>query len=222
MLVAACGGPGPSSPEPSATPDGGAIPAATAPPATAVPVDPTDDPVPPPTDPPVSEPTEPTEPTDPTDAPGTTADPEPGATDEPAPGGLAGCTGTEDNLDFFAGVAGAVDWPVYCPSLPRGWFVESGQYRLAAGGRMEITYRGPDGAGLRLQQGAFCDGASCVPPGSDVGPAAFGDLDGTLYQLDGGWAVAVPSDGAAAWILTVMGVGQDRARTFAENLIRLD
>src|SRR5687768_6286945 len=72
------------------------------------------------------------------------------------PGAADACTGTDANRDFFESVATAVAWPVYCAVLPSGWFVDAGEYRLASGGRMEISYRGPAGASFELRQGAFC------------------------------------------------------------------
>jgi hypothetical protein len=163
---------------------------------------------------------EPTDEFEPSDDPEPTDDP--GPTDEPATGTVDACTGTDENRDFYEAVASAVGWPVYCPSLPRGWNVESGQYRLANGGRMEISYRGPDAAGLRLQEGAFCEGDGCVPSGSEIGAAAFGDREGTLYEVDGGWAIAVDPGEAISWLIVVTGVGETQAREFAADLVRLD
>lgn len=147
-----------------------------------------------------------------------TEDPEPSAT--PLTGSEAACTGTDENRDFYTQLAAAVSWPVYCAVLPRGWYVHSGQYRLAHGGRMEISYRGPDGAGLRLQQGAICEGG-CVPAGEDLGPAAFGDREATLYSTDGGWTIAADDDSRIGWLLVVTGVSEGRARAFAEDLARV-
>jgi hypothetical protein len=168
-------------------------------------------------------PSDPLEPTDellPSDEPEPSDDPEP--TDEPATGSVDACTGTDENRDFYEAVASAVGWPVYCPSLPRGWNVESGQYRLAGGGRMEISYRGPSEAGLRLHEGAFCEGDGCVPSGEEVGAAAFGDRDGTLYAVDGGWAIAVDPGEAISWLIVVTGVSESQAREFAADLVRLE
>jgi len=172
----------------------------------------------------------------PTDAPEPTED-EPGPTDEPEPtedepdpttagsgGSLADCTGTDENRDDFYGpIAAAVDWPLYCPNLPSGWHVESGQFRLASGGRMEISYRGPNGAGLRLQEGAFCESGGCMPSGEQVGTTSFGDQEGTLYRVDDdGWAVEVDGGEEISWLLVLSGVDERRARTFAADLVRLD
>lgn len=163
---------------------------------------------------------EPTEDPADTDEPAPADEPEPAET--PASGSVAACSGTDENRDFFSAVAAAVSWPVYCPALPRGWNVESGQYRLASGGRMEISYRGPDGAGLRLQEGAFCESGGCLPTGDEIGGTAFGDRDGSLYEVADGWAVAVDGGEPISWLLVVTGVSERRARTFAANLVRVE
>jgi hypothetical protein len=119
------------------------------------------------------------DPDEPTDAPDATDDPDasddPDATDTPTgtPGSAAECAGNDENRDFYMAVAGAVDWTVYCPVLGSGWFVESGQYRLAGGGWMEIGYRGPGGARIALREGAPCTAEGCIPTGDDLGTAAF-------------------------------------------------
>jgi hypothetical protein len=150
-----------------------------------------------PTDEPKPTPDE-TEPTD-----------DPVETDEPA--AVADCTGTDDNRKFYTGVAESVDWTLYCPVLPAGWFVDTGEWRAAGGGRMEIAYKGPGGARLELHEGAFCsEGDSCVPDGSEAGTAAFGDLEGTLIETsDGGWAVSVAPEAAFSYLAVGSGIGQD-------------
>jgi hypothetical protein len=168
----------------------------------------------PPSEPPASEEPEP-EPTDAETAEPVTPEPE---TPEPA-GSASACTGTDDNRAFYADLAPRVAWALYCPVLPRGWSVVSGQYRLADGGRLEITYRGPEGAGLMLQEGSFCPGdADCTPEGEDRGATAFGDREGTLIATGDGWAVVVDRGERPSWLLTVSGVGEDAARTFAADL----
>jgi hypothetical protein len=134
--------------------------------------------------------------------------------------GAAACTGSDENRSFFASMAAAVDWPVYCPVLPDGWFVESGQYRLADGGRLEIVYRGPQRAQITLDEGAFCTiQGGCVPPGQDVGPAAFDGQQGLLVALDdGSWAVALDREASLSWLLIVTGLDEATARSIAAAL----
>jgi hypothetical protein len=118
-------------------------------------------------------------------------------------------------------MAAAVDWPVYCPVLADGWFVQDGQYRLADGGQLEIEYRGPDRARITLQGGAFCTIAGgCAPPGIDVGPVAFGDREGTLMALDdGSWAVVVERDAAVGWLLVATGLDETATKAIAARLV---
>jgi hypothetical protein len=203
-LVVACGGSAgeTDSPGPTATPV--AEPTATADAATPAAVSP--------------------EPAD-TPAPSAPASPIPTAvgSEPPAsagPGVADACTGTDANRDFFESVAAAVAWPVYCPVLPGGWFVDAGEYRLAAGGRMEITYRGPGGARLELREGAFCatdDG--CVPAGTELGDAPFGDLTGTLVSADDGrWAISVDAGAPISWLAVGSGLEEATFRAYVAAL----
>ena len=118
-------------------------------------------------------------------------------------------------------MAAAVDWPVYCPVLADGWFVQDGQYRLADGGRLEIVYQGPERARVTLDEGAFCAiPGGCVPPGQDVGPVAFGDRDGTLVALDdGSWAITVDRESTRSWLLVVTGLDEAASRAIAAGLV---
>jgi hypothetical protein len=169
-------------------------------------------------DEPSTEPTESEEP--PTDEPTGSPSAEPSAEPTPSPGSAAACTGNAENKDFYVSVATAVDWTVYCPVLPSGWFVESGQYRLAGGGRMEIGYKGPSGAHLMLREGSFCsDADGCVPAGSEAGDAAFGDLDGTLIAGDdGSWAVVVAAGDKPSWLIEGSGLSETAFRNIAAKL----
>ena len=206
VLVAACAGPTTTEPPVSSTP-------AAATPDPATPDTPSETPHPP-------GPSPTTEP----------ATPEP-ATEEPAAqstepdddgSGSGECTGTEENLAFYREFAQIVDWPVYCPVLPAGWFVGTGQWRQAEGGRVEISYRGPNGAGLMLQEGSFCPGdGDCVPVGEEVEAIPFGDLEGTLVRTDDGWAVVVARGERPSWLLTLTGVDEAAARQIASDLVEV-
>jgi hypothetical protein len=143
-----------------------------------------------------------------TPKPSASADASPGASLEP--GAAADCTGNADNRTFFAGVAAQVDWTVVCAVLPKHWFVSSGTFRLAKGGRLLISYKGPDGATLSLSEGAWCTNADgCVPSGTDLGAAPLGPLAGTLIGVDGGgFAVMVDGGQPTSWLLETQGVDQ--------------
>lgn len=177
---------------------------------------------------PATESTEPSLPPS-TEAPGasdmTAPSPGSGESASSSPGGSAAgaeaCSGSNENRDFFASMAAAVDWPVYCPVLPDGWFVENGQYRLADGGRLEIVYRGPQRAQIQLDEGAFCTiQGGCVPPGQDVGTATFDGRDGELVALDNGsWAIALDREASLSWLLIVTGLDEASARSIAAGLV---
>ena len=137
---------------------------------------------------------------------------------------VEGCTGTEDNLSFYADAAANLDWPVYCPALPAGWFVTTGNYSGQGIGRLTISYRGPGGATLSLHQGAFCDdGDGCVAAGTDAGDAPFGDQSGTLVMLDGGgYALVVDRGAQPSWLAVGEGMEEATFRDVTASFIRLD
>ena len=205
LVMAACGGTTPTV-APSDAPER-SVPATDAPPVDESAAEPSSEPSAP----------EPASPTPPSAEPET---PEPEPTDPT--GSAAECTGSDENVAFYAEFAQVVDWAVYCPVLPAGWFVGTGQWRQAEGERLEISYRGPRGAGLMLQEGWFCPGdGDCVPAGEEIGQTAFGDRDGTLVATDGGWAVVVDSGEQPSWLLTISGVGQGTARQIAADVVEV-
>jgi hypothetical protein len=150
-----------------------------------------------------------------------TSSPAPGSSDVPpeSPGpssSLSGsgsadvCTGSADNKAFYAQLASSVSWDVYCAVLPKGWVVSSGEYRLANGGKLTITYKGPDGTTLSLSEGSFCtDGTGCAPSGSGAGAATFGDMSGELVATDsGGYAVVVAQGQQPSWLMVTSGLDE--------------
>lgn len=135
------------------------------------------------------------------------------------PGTADACTGTDENRDFFAAVADAVDWPVYCPALAGRWFVDAGQYRLAGGGWLEIAYRGPNGARVTIREGVYCDADDCSPDGTDLGEAAFGDLTGVVRDLgDGRFAIVVDPAASPSWELVASGLSEAEVRAIGADL----
>lgn len=139
----------------------------------------------------------------------------------PSAAGTAGpasaCTGSDANRDYYAAIAAAVDWAVYCPVLPAGWYVGSGSYRLSGGGSLEIVYEGPSGARLELREGAFCaDAAACPSPPANLGTARFGDRDGSLgSDVDGSLVLAVDPGAAVSWRMVGRGIDESTFRSFA-------
>ncbi|HTG42255.1 MAG TPA: hypothetical protein VK697_11650 [Methylomirabilota bacterium] len=136
---------------------------------------------------------------------------EPSASASAGPGPAGACSGSDENRDFFRAAASALSWTVYCAVVPAGWFVDSGQYRQASGGWVQIAYRGPGGARLELHEGAFCTASDgCVPSGTESGDAPFGDKMGTFVALDdGGFAVVVDRGEKISWL--AVGTGLDEA-----------
>ena len=132
-------------------------------------------------------------------------------------GPAAACTGTDDNKAFFVDAAAAVDWTVLCAVLPSKWFVSEGSRRGGGGGRLTISYKGPNGATLTLSEGAWCtDPSTCVPAGTEVGPAKLGPMDGTLLRLDaGGFAIVVDQGEAISWMFQTSGIGKTKSTEFA-------
>ena len=221
MLIAgACGGTAPSSgavasvgastPAPAATdaPASTGDPSATDDPAATDEPTPTDDPAatddPAPTDDPAA-----TDDPAPTDDPAATDEPEP--TDSPStePSTADACSGSDANREFFDSIARAVDWPVLCGVLPRGWFVDEGKYRLGSGGWLRIGYKGPGGASLWLYQGAACTvNGGCSPTGTNLGVTALGPLEGTLFETSDGFAILAAPGENPSWYLTTSGLDQ--------------
>jgi hypothetical protein len=165
----------------------------------------------------------------PGDQPSSPVPSEPGAapSEEPTPsasGGPAGpagaCSGSEGNREFFADAAARMAWDVYCPVFPEGWFVDVGTYRLAGGGRLEIAYKGPAGARFELREGAFCeDPSGCVPSGTEIGGAPFGDRIGTLIATDdGGYALVVDRGQPVSWMAIDHGLDEATFREFCAAL----
>jgi len=172
--------------------------------------------------------------TPPTDAPVTAApasgkppaSPMPAATDDASadpsadPGIAAACSGSDANREFYVQSAGAVAWPVYCAVLPSGWFVSTGSYRAAGGGKLEISYRGPSGATMALSEGSFCaDATGCVPAGADAGHASFGPRAASLVRLDdGGWAVVADRGARPSWLFVSHSLDQAASVALAAAL----
>jgi hypothetical protein len=193
LVAAACDGAAPSPvPTPSA---GSATPAASGEPV------PTGEPTDVPTGMPTDQATEPP-----------SAEPSLEPTDTPAPsaGGAAACSGNDDNRAFFAAVAEAVTWDVYCAVLPAGWFVDAGEFRLAGGGKMTIAYKGPAGQRIEMREGTYCAGVDgCIPTGPDAGTASFGDRPARLVDVGGGAWLVVAEGGDVNW--EAKGTGMDGA-----------
>jgi hypothetical protein len=160
----------------------------------------------------------------PTDEPTDLPSGSPGSQPTPTAGGTGACLGSADTRDFFASFAQSVSWPVYCAVLPKGWSVEKGTYRLKDGGRLTITYRRRgDTARVILDEGTVCvDTTPCVPAGTSLGTAPFGDRVAEVSSTGGGLAAVVDATENPAWLLSGSGLTEKDFRSFAANLHLLD
>jgi hypothetical protein len=157
------------------------------------------------------------------DAPTASAPPS-GPVDSGVPTGAAGCSGSHDNRVFFDAIAGQVPWAVYCAVLPDGWFVQAGSFSLRSGGRLQITYHGPDGALLTLVEGNVCEGQTspCSVAGEQLGPASFGDRQGTLTRVGSGYAIDVDASSSPGWSVTGTGMDQATFTAIAAALLHVE
>ncbi|HEY7936806.1 MAG TPA: hypothetical protein VID26_06720 [Candidatus Limnocylindrales bacterium] len=138
------------------------------------------------------------------------------AGESPSPSSSAAvCSGAKDTPDFYEAFAGSVSFPVYCAVLPAGWSLVSGQYRLANGGHITISFRRKaDNATFELDEGSFCaDSTGCVPAGTASGSGPFGDLSGNLVQTSSGFALVVAKGEKPSWL--AIGNGLDQAAFLA-------
>jgi hypothetical protein len=148
----------------------------------------------------------------------------PGVTPTATPGGpdaaAAVCSGSSDVKDFFVAIAQAVPWHVYCAVLPAGWSVEGGTYRLAAGGRMEMSYKTASGGHLELREGHWCtDGPSaCSPRDADLGPGSFGAETGDVTSSGGGFVLYVDPGQNPSWTATATGIDEATFRQLCARL----
>jgi hypothetical protein len=208
-LLAACVGTA-ATPSPDDTPPGGSL-AASAPPSVAGSVAPIGTPDPTPD-------AEATPPDESADPPSEAA---PSERPSPNSGAAAACSGTDNNRDFYADAAQALAFAVYCPVLPRGWFVDQGDYQLKSGGQLHITYKGPSGASLELiERGPCGEGDDCIPSGTEEGDRFFGDLPATLVKLeDGGLMIAAENVTDGRWWIIGRGVDESTLTQIASDMI---
>jgi hypothetical protein len=129
--------------------------------------------------------------------------------------GSAACSGSDHNRAFFDQAATVMSWPVYCAVLPDGWFLEDGSYRLANGGHLQVTYRGPGGVHLALVQGNVCDDSdveTCAPRDAEIGPSDFGDRVGEMGRLGNGLVIDVDRGATPSWRATATGLTEEALR----------
>jgi hypothetical protein len=169
-------------------------------------------------EPPTPLPTDPAESEAPSDAPGAESSGSPPASD--AAGSADACSGTDNNRDFYADAAAALAFDVYCPVLPRGWFVDEGQYQLRSGGLLQISYKGPSGAVLDLLERGPCQaGDDCMPAGTQEGSAMFGNRSAELVAKDDGSLMVVAEAADGQWWIVGTRVDEASLTKIAADLV---
>lgn len=178
---------------------------------------------------PIATPTPPATPTPvPTDTP-IPGSPTPVPTAKPTPtqsigpnGPAGSCTGDAEKQAFFADAANKLPFSVYCGKLPSGWIFSSANYTLPSGGVLNVTYKGPDGAQITLQEGAFCTTgvSACSSHDKVIGSAKFGDLAGSLDSLGPNLGFAIYVSAGTTQGYTAKGTGVAQA-TFTKIVAAL-
>ncbi len=149
-----------------------------------------------------------------------------GSSPRPSDGAPA-CSGSDANRTFFTQAAGAMSWAVYCAVLPDGWFLETGTYRLAEGGQLLVTYRGPADVHIAMAQGNVCDGVGadvdvCAPRDAVIGPAVIGDRTGDLGRLANGLVLDVDRGANPSWRITGLGVTEADFLAICAAMLKVD
>jgi hypothetical protein len=113
-----------------------------------------------------------------------------------------------------------VSWDVYCPALPKGWYVESG--RLSSG-VLTIAYKTSAGLRLELKQGNYCSGtaAECGPTDSVIGTAMYGDREGQLGRLSGNLVLYVNAGQHPSWQAVGIGLTESTFRGFTAAFVKV-
>ena len=141
----------------------------------------------------------------------------------PSPSGAAACSGNATQQAFITDAANHLPFAVYCGVLPVGWGFSTGAYTQPNGGVFNIAYRGPGGALISLQEGAFCttSAAACSPHDSVVGAAKFGGLAGSLDKVGSDFVIYVGAGTAAGDTAKGTGVTQATLTTIVARLVKV-
>jgi hypothetical protein len=147
----------------------------------------------------------------------------PTGTPGPSPTGVAACSGTATQQAFFADAANKLPFGVYCGVLPGGWYFTAGNYTQPSGGIFNVTYKGPGGAQIVIQEGAFCTGGAvtCSPHDAALGSAKFGGMAGTLVSVGSGFAIYVAPGTAAAYTAKGTGISQATFVSITAGLVKV-
>lgn len=139
------------------------------------------------------------------------------------------CAGSSDNQSWYTTAADGLPFDVYCPVLPATWFVDAGggTWRGGTDQWLQITYKGPGGAKILVQEGAFCTGglSLCSPHDTVLGTATFGSLPGSLDALgpapSDGYAIYIDPGTGKGYTITGTGISQDAFAAIAAALVKV-
>lgn len=132
------------------------------------------------------------------------------------------CSPDVDAAGFFKAASMGTAFDVYCAVLPDGWSVSSKSGDEQGASLVVVTYRGPAGEELTLQEGNVClKGASSCITGKQAGTAMFGDREGVLVDgpNDADFAVYVDPGKNLSWIASGRGMSLDAFKALAAGLI---
>ncbi|MGA2512657.1 MAG: hypothetical protein ABSG37_03460 [Candidatus Limnocylindrales bacterium] len=141
------------------------------------------------------------------------------------PGAASGCSGKATNQPWWVEAANMMPFTVYCGVVSKPWSFSSASSTYPPMGTVTATYENLSGAKIVIQEGAFCTagGSACSPHDTVVGPAKFGDLDGTLDTLGPGlgYAIYVNAGTAAGYTATGTNVTQAAFVSIVAALIKV-
>lgn len=160
----------------------------------------------------------------PTDTPFVSFTPPPVGTPVPS----SYCTGSVDNQAFLTDAANKLPFGVYCAVLPTGWYLAApSKYELPNGGQLLITYHGPGGAVLTVNEGAFCTTSvsACTPRDHPLETAMFSDQNGGLVALGptaaDGFAIYVNGGSSKAYEINCTGLTQAKFVAYAKAMVKV-
>jgi hypothetical protein len=108
--------------------------------------------------------------------------------------------------------------------LPSSWWLQDTAYQQPNGGLFTISYTNLKGQTLTVGEGNFCAGDStCWTSISDLGPASFGDLAGTLKlrTTDPQYAVYVGAGTANGYQIIGNGLTQAQFVAIAAGMVKI-
>jgi hypothetical protein len=132
------------------------------------------------------------------------------------------CSPDVDAAGFFKAAAMGTAFDVYCAVLPQGWSVSSKSGDEQGARLIVVTYGGPAGEVLTLQQGNICTKsvAGCMS-GAEAGTAMFGDRKGIFVDgpADADFAVYVDPGRDPSWLALGKGMSAETFKSLTAELV---